>query len=159
MRIWTAALILSVAACDATAQTPEGVWRGRIEDRRQQPIQFELQLGSNGAEPAGRLQPIGRGAATPFFVDTAAVSKEGAVRIEIQTLRVVIEGKLSPDAQSIGATWTQFGTDHQPVQLTRAGSATPPTFFDPIVELRGGETAYSVADRWSLSSVLRNRRL
>ena len=73
---------------------------------------------------------------TPFFVDAAILSPEGAARIEIQTLRIVIEGNLARDRQSISATWTQFGSDRQPVLLSRAPSPTPPTFFDPIVEIR-----------------------
>lgn len=136
LRLITATLVVSFAVDAAPAQTLEGVWRGGIKDRRQQPIQFELQISSRGTEPAGRLQPIGRGLVNPYMVDTATLSPKGEARFVIQTLRIVIEGKLAPDGKSIRATWTQFGSDHQPVELTRAASQTALTFFDPLVEIR-----------------------
>ena len=106
MRLAIAAAFILLAPNGAPAQALEGVWRGRVEDRRKQPVEFELQIAPRGAEPAGRLQPLGRGAATPFFIDVATFSQDGAVRIDIQTLRIVVEGKLAPDCQSINATWT-----------------------------------------------------
>jgi hypothetical protein len=137
MRMSTAvALVLLVAPHTSSAQTLEGVWRGRIEDRSRQPVDFEIRMGPRDAEPAGRLQPLGRGAANTFFVDAARLSADSLVRIEIQTLRIVIEGKLQAGGQVISGTWTQFGSDRKPVHLTRATTATPPTFFDPLVEIR-----------------------
>lgn len=134
MRRLAAALLLLPLL--ASAQSLEGVWRGRILSRQQQPLSFELLFSAPGSTPAGRLQPVGHGAVAPFFIDTATLSPEGDVRIEIQSLRVLIEGKLAADTGTLAAAWTQFGTDRQPLQLTRASSPTPPTFFDPPVEIR-----------------------
>ena len=128
--------LMLVAAHTASAQGLEGVWRGRVEDRHHRPVDFELEIAPLGAEPAGRLQALGRGSANPFFIDAATVSREGAARIEIRTLRVVIEGQLASAGQSISGAWTQFGSDRQIVNLTRVPSATPRPLFDPLVEIR-----------------------
>jgi len=58
------------------------------------------------------------------------------LKINLQSVRVAIEGTLAGDGKSIGGTWSQFGVDRQPVELVREGSPTPLTFFDPIVEIR-----------------------
>jgi hypothetical protein len=153
MRISTAAaLILLIAPHTAPAQSLEGTWRGRVKDRRQQSVEFELQIAARGVEPAGKLQALGRGAVIPFFVDTVMLSPEGTARVEIQTLRIVIEGKLASGGQSISAAWTQFGSDRQPVQLTRVPSGTPPALFDPLVEVRVPKppTAVRVNGAWRL---------
>lgn len=129
-------VFLSAAPALLPGQNLEGVWRGGIEDRGQNLIEFELQIGPRAALPAGRLQALGRGVANPFVVDVAALGSDNAVRIEIQTLRVVIEGHLAQDGQVIDATWTQFGEDRQELRLTRAQHASAPAWFDPLVEIR-----------------------
>lgn len=130
------ASVLLMACPMALSQTFEGIWRGKINDRRGQPVDFELQIDARGSQPAGRIQALGHGGVNPFFVDEATLTTEGGVRVAIQTLRVVIEGKIGSDNRSIHGTWTQFGSDRQNLQLTRVSSAAPPTFFDPLVEIR-----------------------
>lgn len=82
------------------------------------------------------MQAIGRGSVNPFYIDSATVGTDQTVRMEIHGLRVAIEGKLNADGQAINGAWTQFGTDTQPLQLSRKAKAAAAPVFDLPVEIR-----------------------
>jgi hypothetical protein len=116
-------LFLLGLSCQVFGQTPakdfEGSWQGSLEAGGQKLRLVVTVTKSDAGAYAGKLESLDQGATIP--IDTIAVNGD-AVRLEIKSPAIVIEGALNKERTELTGTFTQ-GDQHLPLTLKRSEQA------------------------------------
>jgi hypothetical protein len=108
---------------NALAQDLSGNWQGTLKAGKDLRVIFNLYKGDKDAWSA-KMYSIDQGAQA---IPVASVTKQGAsIKISVDMIGGLFEGKLSGDSKTMTGTWTQ-GTQPLPLTLVRA---TPETAWD-----------------------------
>jgi uncharacterized protein (TIGR03435 family) len=108
---------------NALAQDLSGNWQGTLKAGKDLRVIFNLYKGDKDAWSA-KMYSIDQGAQA---IPVASVTKQGSIiKISVDMIGGLFEGKLSDDSKTMTGTWTQ-GTQPLPLTLVRA---TPETAWD-----------------------------